>query len=280
VGREASGYGAADFGQEVVIGLRTTLFCVGAQKAGTTWLYDVLRRHPEVSFPPMKELHFWSDLYGDGKWRRRFLGRARRPPRLVRLLEIETDADYGAYLGECAGDSPVSGDLSPDYAMLPPDAFRRMEAAAPDARFLFVMRDPVDRYWSWIKMRAARFDRDLAAMTRNRIEALVAEGYAGTRADYGATITSLREAGLANVRLMLFEDLMAEQRRHITDLLDYLRIAPQINSDMAEAMAGVSRKGSDAELPPEAADELRLALDGVYRDVAALGIDARHRWRY
>jgi hypothetical protein len=262
------------------IGLRTTLFCVGAQKAGTTWLYDVLGRHPEVGFPRMKELHFWSDLYTGGRWRQRFLRRARRPPWLARRLEVETDADYVAYLAECADDRPVSGDLSPDYALLPSEGFRRMEAAVPDARFLFVMRDPVERYWSWIKMGAVRFDRDLVSMARSRIDALVAAGYAGTRADYGATITSLREAGVANVRLMLFEDLMADQRRHVTDLLDYLRITPEINPDMAEAMATVSRKGTEAELPPDTAEELRVALDGVYRDVAALGIDARHRWRY
>ena len=136
------------------IGWRTTLFCVGAQKAGTTWVYDVLGRHPEVGFPPVKESHFWSDLYGGGQWRQHFSRRKRRPPRLARLLEVVTQADYRAYLAECAGDRPVSGDISPDYAMLPSDAFRRMEAAVPDARFLFVMRDPVDRFWSWIKMRA------------------------------------------------------------------------------------------------------------------------------
>ena len=117
-------------------------------------------------------------------------------------------------------------------------------------------------------------------MTRNRIGALVADGYAGTRVDYGATITALRQAGLANVRLMLFEDLMADQPRQVTDLLDYLRITPEISASMVEAMATTSRKGIEAELPPEAAEQLRLALDGVYRDVAALGIDARHHWRY
>ena len=174
----------------------------------------------------------------------------------------------------------MSGDISPDYAMLPSDAFRRMEAAVPDARFLFVIRDPVDRFWSWIKMRATRLDRDLGTVTRNRIGALVADGYAGTRVDYGATITALRQAGLANVRLMLFEDLMADQPRQVTDLLDYLRITPEISASMVEAMATTSRKGIEAELPPEAAEQLRLALDGVSRDVAALGIDARHQWRY
>src|SRR5204862_8294166 len=33
---------------------------IGAQKAGTTWLYEMLRLTPEVWMPPVKELHYFS----------------------------------------------------------------------------------------------------------------------------------------------------------------------------------------------------------------------------
>ena len=32
---------------------------VGAMKAGTTWLYDVMSRHPEVHFSHEKEIHYF-----------------------------------------------------------------------------------------------------------------------------------------------------------------------------------------------------------------------------
>jgi hypothetical protein len=32
---------------------------IGAQKSGTTWLFEMLRQHPEVAFPAGKEVHFW-----------------------------------------------------------------------------------------------------------------------------------------------------------------------------------------------------------------------------
>ena len=32
---------------------------IGAQKAGTTWLHENLRRHPELFLPEEKELHYF-----------------------------------------------------------------------------------------------------------------------------------------------------------------------------------------------------------------------------
>src|SRR4051812_18116714 len=38
--------------------------CIGAQKAGTGWLYEQLRAHPDFWMPPLKELHYF-----DRQWR-------------------------------------------------------------------------------------------------------------------------------------------------------------------------------------------------------------------
>ena len=35
---------------------------IGAQKAGTKWLYDQLIPHPQVYLTPIKEIHYW-DVY-------------------------------------------------------------------------------------------------------------------------------------------------------------------------------------------------------------------------
>lgn len=39
-------------------GRKPDFICIGAQKAGTTWLYVTLGRRPEIWFPPFKEFHF------------------------------------------------------------------------------------------------------------------------------------------------------------------------------------------------------------------------------
>ena len=45
-----------------------TFFCVGAQKAGTTALHEVLVTWPEISMPSRKETHFFSndEIYAHG----------------------------------------------------------------------------------------------------------------------------------------------------------------------------------------------------------------------
>lgn len=37
---------------------------VGAMKAGTTWLYEQLKDHPEIYFTPRKEIHYLANTVG------------------------------------------------------------------------------------------------------------------------------------------------------------------------------------------------------------------------
>ena len=36
--------------------------CIGMQKGGTTWLYDVLKQHPSVTTMPAKEIVFFNNF--------------------------------------------------------------------------------------------------------------------------------------------------------------------------------------------------------------------------
>jgi len=38
---------------------RPNFLCIGAQKAGTTLLFDILKQHPDIYLPEAKELHFF-----------------------------------------------------------------------------------------------------------------------------------------------------------------------------------------------------------------------------
>src|SRR5262245_4540623 len=37
--------------------------CIGMQKAGTRWLYQQLREHPDFWMPPVKEFHFFNKRF-------------------------------------------------------------------------------------------------------------------------------------------------------------------------------------------------------------------------
>jgi len=50
----------------------TLMFCVGATKAGTGWLYEYLADHPQCHFRSIKELHYF-DAIENGKLDREIL---------------------------------------------------------------------------------------------------------------------------------------------------------------------------------------------------------------
>lgn len=232
--------------------MQTAFFGIGAMRAGTSWLADVLQTHPDCGISPIKELHFFDRKYGIAAGRGIYCRRVRylkkwaalatrrlskdldgkdalesceddefdtvpeanratqrlwdgkleenaewegnteaeweevqgegAPPaewangaiaasatrssatcaeqdvsqilnRLSALAELLTVRDletYRDYLKRYAG--PVAlGEISPSYAMLPSEAFVEMNSLFPGAKFIFIMRDPVDRIWSHVR---------------------------------------------------------------------------------------------------------------------------------
>jgi hypothetical protein len=95
---------------------------IGAQKAGTTWLWENLRRHPEIFVPEKKELHYFDNKFD-------------------RSLRYYTDR-----FAEAGG--RVKGEITPAYGILPQERIRFIRAIMPHLRLIFLMRNPVERAWS------------------------------------------------------------------------------------------------------------------------------------
>ena len=47
---------------------KPNFLCVGAQKAGTTSLYNILKQHSQIFMPDKKEIHFfdWKKNFSNG----------------------------------------------------------------------------------------------------------------------------------------------------------------------------------------------------------------------
>jgi hypothetical protein len=101
---------------------------IGVQKAGTTWWYRLMLSHPDVSSRRdiHKERHFF-DQFGS------------------RSFGTSDISNYHGWFPRRPGTR--AGEWTPDYfscAWVPPILHR----AAPDARLLLLLRDPVDRFFS------------------------------------------------------------------------------------------------------------------------------------
>jgi hypothetical protein len=161
--------------------------CVGAQKAGTSWLYRQLATHPDFWMPPVKELHYLDNL---SRTRRLFPPRCKDERDLcflerMRNLSARSCIDLENYgrLFEHKG-SLLSGDISPAYSTLSDEIIQRVVNYFPNVKVIFLARDPVERAWSQLSMgvrlgRISPFDAtDIDEVIRNlRIPGVSSRSY-------------------------------------------------------------------------------------------------------
>jgi hypothetical protein len=100
-------------------------FIVGNPKCGTTALYEMLRRHPQIYMPELKETRFFS----------------RNHPRVPRsTTHPETLEEYLSLFGE-ARPEQRAGEASPGY-LRAPAAARAIAELQPNARIIAILREP------------------------------------------------------------------------------------------------------------------------------------------
>jgi hypothetical protein len=114
------------------------LFVIGAAKSGTTSLHYYLDQHPDVHMSKEKEPNHFS--YSEEPFKARH---AVRDPQRYQAL-FDTDASV-------RGEASVSYSFWPYPAGVP----ERIHAVAPEARFIYIVRDPVARVVSHFRHRVA-----------------------------------------------------------------------------------------------------------------------------
>lgn len=235
------------------------VFCIGAQKAGTSWLYQMLREGGGCHFGGAKEKHYFDVRTGaevshlknridlarqradslqakDGPVNRAALFHLSS---LVDLLGIYTGAQTGGHRHDPYLKYLLKGhegqkwlcDFTPSYAVLPSEVFADM-AGLGESRFIFVMRDPVARMWSQIRMWASvqpdappSGSPGLLRLCRTRLHELDQLGILPNlgRADYRRTITALEKAVPAErVHYAFYEDLFSQDG--VDGICDFLGI--------------------------------------------------------
>ncbi len=283
---------------------------IGAAKSGTSWLHDYYAGHPECHIRSLKEL-FWfcrtpgADDAHARDFRRhlvravslpagpdsgaRAMDRARRARALFEWFDYldrpgATDADYRAYVTLRMDRRPgarMCADITPKYAFLDERGFERMARQAKVPRFVFLMRDPVDRLWSHCRMLSK-----VAEKRQNRLippetfaRAFLRgdakrSGEAGAYGDYAGTLSRLiRAVGRDAVHVGFHETLTeAPQIRALNRFLGLSHVAPD-----AARRVNAGREGA---LDPALRGALGSKLAPQYDYVAGLtGVTVPDRWR-
>jgi|AntRauTorcE11898_2_1112593.scaffolds.fasta_scaffold16307_2 hypothetical protein len=206
-------------------------FIIGAAKAGTTSVHAVLSQHPQVFMPKNKEPEFFArdDRYGDGL------------------------ASYATNFSEARTDQLV-GEASTIYSLSPffPNTAARIVSARPDAKIIYILREPVSRAYSFylqliksyqratkdtqIHRRFEDFvlpDRHAMASPRNLCFSPAnahlpdAPELCLAGSDYVMQIERYLEYfDRSQMLFLLFEDLARAPNRFYQEITDFLGIAP------------------------------------------------------
>lgn len=155
---------------------------IGAQKAGTTWLWTQLKKNDDIWMPPIKELHYFdrnpkypspshlaSDLLEkrmismddcDLVFRKKIVthytnnnSHSDEEESWYRNYFFGTINDqWYASLFSCA-DGKTAGEITPSYSILNEDDVCHIASLNPNLKIIFILRDPIERAWSSLRFR-------------------------------------------------------------------------------------------------------------------------------
>lgn len=183
--------------------LLPNLFIPGAAKSGTSSLHDYVQQHPDIFMSAAKEPHFFSNAAHFQK------------------EHGEKLATY-AKLFEGSEGYRFRGESSTGY-MVFPHVIQRIKAMIPDPKFIFILRNPIDRayshYW-WLRGRgfetrtfreAMLADMNETPDPENSVKGFGAYRYYYAFGQYGSYLRAfIDEFGYDSIAVITTEDLKAD----------------------------------------------------------------------
>jgi hypothetical protein len=178
-------------------------------------------------------------------------------------LREHTDEWYGRIFAQAPEDA-ICGEITPEYALLPPAGIEHMLRLSPTARFIFVLRDPIERGWSDLRMLRARPQ----AKAHSDLDRIRTRDFLA-RADYTATIEAYRQRAAPGHFLTLYFDDIAERPDVLfREVCEFLGLSAD-DADLVGLDEPV-HQGEPSPLPPEIHEAMKSALKPAYERLRAL----------
>ncbi|MFY0687741.1 MAG: sulfotransferase domain-containing protein [Cyclobacteriaceae bacterium] len=198
---------------------KPNLFIVGAAKAGTSSLHDILNQHDDICMSSVKEPHFFSEvsqLKNNDPWH---------------TLKTSNEKEYLSLWAN--GDYKYLGESSPSY-MWDQKACHRISAFNPASKIIMLLRDPVMRAYSHYLMdfqsnreKRSSFLRALADDKGREPKGWGISRLYEELGFYSAPINNYQQTfGKNNVLVLFYEELFNNLTSQMLKFWDFLDIAP------------------------------------------------------
>jgi hypothetical protein len=193
---------------------KPNLFVIGAMKSGTNYLRKLLNAHPAIFMcepgepsyfvEPRQLKTIWPRMWEHGFW--------------------QSEQQY-LELFKSAGDAVILGEASTGYAKLPHvvGVVERLERFNPDARFIYVMRDPVERtlshYWHMVRYHDER--RPIAKAVKQDSQYIAFSYYAMQLRPY------LERFGSDRIKTLTYESMVRSPEETMRGLYGWLGVGAE-----------------------------------------------------
>jgi hypothetical protein len=190
---------------------KPNLFLIGAMKSGTSFLRKLLNAHPDIFMCEPDEPSYFLDpwhlrtvypeMWERGFWR---------------------DEERYLELFRAGGDTPILGEASTSYTKAPlaPGAPERIAAFNPEARFIYLIRDPVARaishYWHMARHHAEH--RSIAEAFKHDPQYVAYSNYAMQLEPF------LKQFSGDQIVVVIHERLVSDPVRVLTELYEWLGV--------------------------------------------------------
>jgi hypothetical protein len=272
---------------------KTLVLGVGAQRGGTSWLATYFSSHPDIYVSSIKEMHYFNLKYR-ARMRSVMLekfkakkerisedllvaaGGAKFVPYLSRRINDlscrldmgQSNEKYMKYFRDRVTSERCFADITPAYSVLGKRALEDMVSIHGSVKFVLIMRNPIDRYWSSIKLSTKRNTKDPYLEFKNKLSGRQ------SRSDYKNILKNIESiTDEKNIYACFFEKLfIPESIEALCSCLDVRYLEPNFNRHV--------NKSKEASMPLEYREMAYPYFSDVYRYISdRYGHEIPESWR-
>jgi hypothetical protein len=225
---------------------------LGAQKAGTTWLHSELTRSPLADFGWAKEYHFLDSHTVD--FCRPFFDRRVNAAKnlmtskgpgdifskihekrigFLSFLAFHSNPDhyFDYFSARLRNGKKVTGDLTPSNSLISSDTMKwvKSEFHERDVRCVavFIMRDPVERFWSSIRMLRRKNSSYWSKVPEeDHVRQFLDRQDFFARGQYHETILAMEGCFKDHEKKIILYEEMTSNKKVFSDLCSFLCVQP------------------------------------------------------
>ncbi len=268
---------------------------VGAMKAGTTWLYEQLRFHPDLYFTPEKEIHYLANVMGIENQ----LNQKRRIEKLKDCLKryhkgnlkfIAKNVEEICWYTEYARPGKISNDWYEDlfrfseqgqyccdfsnlYCQMDSGGWSNARKLTSKVKVIYTLRDPLKRLWSHYKFHMKWVNREDEALKvgTEHFKALLDKPWFWVNAEYAKNYQTLRQCLVEDELLLLYFECFRENpERELSRVQQFLGIQ-QIASN-EEGLNQKVNKTKEFDLPEHWLHHMQDKLRPLTDDMKEQGL--------